>query len=169
MSLASRIGRGAAAMVIGSSIIAAPPLTARQIRGQGHGDEQQYLGYRFGSLPTGLASSMSWRAGDGYSMRLVTGGPRDLVWLTKAVAPADGARHEVVAVLALPRLADDEMLAPMVCRFRSVHDPNIVAIAKRRDAEILRDIVHAWRARPADGSFERVDPGAVECDNIDWL
>lgn len=103
---------------------------------------------------------------------------RDILWLgRKAARVAGTASWTVMDVLELPELSDEEWVMLALCGpvplTHEGHleadnvklDTEIVAIVRAGEADVLTDILHAWRADRMTGRFKLIEVAAIGCLN----
>lgn len=93
---------------------------------------------------------------------------RGYIWLGKAVQEnTELARSEwsVTDKLSYPEISAGYEFSDVMCRYNERFDQTIIAVVKAEKAEWLKASGWAYRADPATGKFEKLDPSSVDCYN----
>jgi hypothetical protein len=148
----------------------ASPLTTAAKRGR-QAPGPSYVGVVYPPLPVGLSERDGELVGEplggvDFSVSWVSAKDRDMLWLSRsAPGSQEMDRWQVLDVVALGRVGGDDHVALTVCSVGGVEDPEIVALARYEDKEVLKTIKRAWRARRAAGKLEPIPVKGVSCVN----
>jgi hypothetical protein len=109
--------------------------------------------------------------GRDYSVRLIDSRGERVFLLERLERDASGQPRssEVIAAAKVPRVPRGFALALGVCYRGDVHDPDIIALAKKEDTHPMwQNIRAAWRADVSRRQFRAVDSRHLKCENEDY-
>ena len=148
---------------------ASPPVVLMTSTPLDSENNQSYIGLRFPPIPKGLellASGM-FEDGDDYALNIMKTDKNSLmIWLTEN----RGGFQKVLAILPLPKLEKDEIIAAYYCQINGREDPEVIAVGlldesayKKRFLE-NKKIRMAWRANRLTRLFEPINSlEGIEC------
>ncbi|UCF64766.1 MAG: hypothetical protein JSW33_02720 [bacterium] len=132
---------------------------------------QSLIGLEFGpdSFPSTFeektGSVMGFLEGDEYIIDHVSHKSDELIWFCKLTHRDEEGRPflKILDILILPPLGQDEQIFLGTCRYRTVEDPEIIAIVKLIQNEVSAEVIRAWRANRQMKLFEEVSASDVMC------
>ncbi len=139
---------------------------------------RSYVGLRYQGrkLPKGIQEIAGWTVGTGteprqsYSVSYVRQGSQQMLWFQNLVSRdrSGNPTWQVIDAINLPKFNTGEQIAPPTCSFKGVSDPELIAVVKYEDKEILRNIRQAWRANRRTRKIEQIPPKNIVCQNPGW-
>ncbi|MFB2891337.1 hypothetical protein ACE1CI_00165 [Aerosakkonemataceae cyanobacterium BLCC-F50] len=139
---------------------------------------RSYIGLRYQGrkLPKGIQEIAGWTVGTGteprqsYGVSYVRQGSQQMLWFQNLVSRdrSGNPNWEVIDAISLPKFNTGEQIAPPTCKLKGVSDPELIALVKYEDKEILTNIRRAWRANRRTRKIEEIPPKNIVCQNPAW-
>mgnify|MGYP000940661611 CR=1 FL=1 len=152
---------------------ASPPVVSVTSTPLDSENNQSYIGLRIPPIPKGLeliASTMIMDGND-YILNLMKTDKNSLmIWLTEN----RGASEKVLAILPLPKLEKDEIIATNYCQINGREDPEVIAVGLLDESAYEKRFLEnkkirmAWRANRLTRLFEPINSlEGIEC-SAEW-
>lgn len=148
---------------------ASPPVVSMTSTPLDSENNQSYIGLRFPPIPKGLellASGM-FEDGDDYALNIMKTDKNSLmIWLTEN----RGGFQKVLAILPLPKLEKDEIIAAYYCQINGREDPEVIVVGLLDESAYEKRFLEnnkirmAWRANRLTRLFEPINSlEGIEC------
>jgi len=148
---------------------ASPPVVSMTSTPFDSENNQSYIGLRFPPIPKGLEllASEMFEDGDDYALNIMKTDKNSLmIWLTEN----RGGFQKVLAILPLPKLEKDEIIAAYYCQINGREDPEVIAVGLLDESAYEKRFLEnkkirmAWRANRLTRLFEPINSlEGIEC------
>lgn len=131
--------------------------------------KQVYVGLKIPPMPQGHETEVGYLLGPEdqgkYAIEVVNFGSKKIVWMGRLLYHDEqGRAHwEIIAALPPRPLPMGYRFSRGNCQSHDKPQPEIVAILKMEDKNILTQILKAWKANPQKETFEELPLEGIQC------